>query len=36
LDAHLASLGEEARGKVLRAAEFHVAHGLHGELNANV
>jgi hypothetical protein len=35
-DAHLASLGEEARGEVLRAAEFYFAHGPDGELDANV
>jgi hypothetical protein len=35
-DAHLASLGKEASGEVLRAAEFHVAHGLGDELDANV
>jgi hypothetical protein len=35
LDAHLVSLGEEARGEVLRAAGIHVADGPDGELDAN-
>jgi hypothetical protein len=32
----LASLSGEARGEALRTAEFHVAHGPGGELDANV